>query len=135
MPPTLRRTAVSLIALGVLFSGAPSAEAASLEPLKVKTVTIKDRPVRFVLAVDGNTAYVLMKFRRNGKWRTVASDKTDCKYFPGSHDPSLQVQKADKQVLIGWFGPTDARMDEYGGYNVRRRTVDMFGTESCPPAG
>jgi hypothetical protein len=135
MPPTLRRLAVSFIALGLLFSGAPAADAGSLKTLKVKTVTIKDRPVRFVLAVDGKTAYVLMKFRRDGKWRTVASDKTDCKYFPGSHDPSLQVQKADRQVLIGWFGPTEDRMDEYGGYNVKRRTVDMFGAGSCPPAG
>jgi hypothetical protein len=45
------------------------------------------------------------------------------------------VQKADKQVLIGWFGPTGARMDEYGGYSVKRRTIDMFGAESCPRAG
>ena len=76
-----------------------------------------------------------MKFRRDGRWRTVASDRTECDYFRGSHDASLQVQKADKQVLVAWTSAGDEVAAEYGGYSVRRKTIEMFGADGCPAAG
>lgn len=128
-------TALAMVMLA-LPAAAPPASAAPLEPLVVKTVRIGDKPVRFVLAVDSNErAFVLMKFRRDGRWRTVASDRTDCKYYDGSHDPSLQVQKADRQVLVSWSGPGHDVTSEYGGYRVQRKTLQMFGAERCTAAG
>ncbi len=137
--------AAPLIALGLLApaaaapatSSAAAPVAIAVEPLVVKTVNIGGKRVRFVLAVDGDEkAYVRMKLRRDGRWKTVASDRTDCNYFDGSHDPFLQVQKPDKQVFVGWTGSGEGSTAEYGGYNVRRTTIEMYGTpEPCPAAG
>lgn len=135
MPRPSRLVIALALTVGLLLPGAPPTAAAPLKALVVKTVRINDKPVRFVLAVDGQKAFVLMKFRRDGKWRTVASDRTDCRYLRGSHDPSLQVQKADKQILVAWTGPDDTVAAEYGGYGVRRKSIEMFGAESCPAAG
>ncbi len=124
-----------VLALGLLLPSSPPTAAAPLRKLVVKTVRINDKPVRFVLAVDGEKAFVLMNFRRDGRWRTVASDRTDCEYYRGSHDPSLQVQKADRQVLVAWTGTDDTVAAEYGGFNIRRKTIEMWGAEACPAAG
>ena len=124
-----RLVVVPLVALGLVLPGPPPASAAPLERLVVKTVRIGDRPVQFVLAVDGVRAYVQMKFRRDGRWRTVASDRTDCNYRAGSYDPGLEVQKPDRQVLVTWANPGDYVVAEYGGFNVRRRTIEMWGSD------
>lgn len=141
---------VPLIALGLLTSAAPVASAPAgptrsapsapaVEPLQklvVRTVTIRDRRVRFVLAVDGaERGFVQMKFRRDGRWRTVAIDRTDCNYYDGSHDPFLQVQKPDKQVFVGWTGPGEDPSTNYGGYSVRHRTITMYDSDECSAAG
>ncbi|WP_344774541.1 hypothetical protein [Nocardioides panacisoli] len=100
------------------------------------TVTIAGKHVRFVLGLDGEKAYVVMKLRKDGRWRPVASDRTDCKYYQGSSSPALEVQKADKQVFVTWLGPNpEEGYAEYGGYDVKHRTLEMFGAESCPAAG
>ncbi|WP_183100405.1 hypothetical protein [Nocardioides pelophilus] len=153
MRAALRLLAVPLLALGLhgLTVPAPAAptaaptttptttpatSAAALEPLVVKTVRIGGKRVRFVLAVDRDErAFVRMKLRRDGRWKTVASDRTDCKYYDGSYDPGLVVQKPVKQVLIGWFGPGGDETNEYGGYNVRQRTIEMYGADACTAAG
>ena len=104
--------------------------------LVVKTVRIGGKRVRFALTVnDRERAFVQMRLRREGHWRTVASDRTECHYFDGSHDASLEIQKPDKQVLVAWSGPGDDVTAEYGGYNVHARTIEMFGAESCTAAG
>lgn len=128
-------TLVPLVIVGLALPGPPPASAAPLERLVVKTVQVGGKAVRFVLAVDGERAFVQMKFRRDGRWRTVASDRTDCRYFAGSHDPSLEVQKADRQVLVSWSGPGDDVTSEYGGFSVRQRTLEMFGSDGCTAAG
>jgi hypothetical protein len=125
-----RRIAVPVLAVGLLLPAAPPASAA-LDAVVVKTVRIGDRPVRFVLAVEGSKAFVLMKFKRKGKWRTVASDKSECVWNDSSYAPALQVQKADRQVLIGWTYQGGDQAAEYGGYNVKRQTIDMFGSDVC----
>lgn len=114
--------------------------AAPLEPLVVKTVKIGGKRVRFVLGVNADEkAFVQMKLRRDGRWRTVASDRTDCRYYDGSHDPTLRVQKPVKQVFVTWVGTNPEEVAaEYGGYNVRRKTIEMFGVPAdpgCPAAG
>ena len=140
-------TAASLLFLGTLAplptSSAASSSAprtAAVQPLVVKTVQIGGRRVRFVLGVnDDEKAFVQMKLRRDGRWRTVASDRTDCHYYDGSHDPTLAVQKPDKQVFVTWIGTNPEEVAaEYGGYNVHRRTIEMFGVDpevGCPAAG
>jgi len=144
--PVLRLVAVPLIAVGLqgLAVPAPAAPtpatstraAVALDPLVVKTVQIRGKRVRFVLGVDADErAFVQMKFRRDGRWRTVAIDRTDCRYFDGSHDAYLQVQKPVKQVFVGWSGPGDDATAEYGGYSVRRRTIEMYGADACTAAG
>lgn len=135
MPRPSRLVVPLLLVVGLLLHGAPPAGAAPLRQIVVKTVRIGDKPVRFVLAVDGRKAFVQMKFRRDGRWRTVASDRTECEYFRGSHDASLQVQRADKQVLVAWTSAGDEVAAEYGGYSVRRKTIEMFGADGCPAAG
>lgn len=125
---------VPLIAVTLVLPASPPASAA-LQPLVVKTVRIGDKPVRFVLAVDGTRAFVLMKFRRDGRWRTVASDRTDCNYRTGSYDPSLEIQRADRQVLVSWAAPGDFVVAEYGGYRVRQRTLEMWGSDGGCSAG
>lgn len=138
--------AAPLIALGLLVptapapaaSPTPAAAAIAVEPLVVTTVNIGGKRVRFVLAVDSEEkAYVRMKLRRDGRWRTVDSDRTECRYYEGSSNPGLEVQKPDRQVLVTWAGPNPEQVAaEYGGYNVRRNTIDMFGVdEDCPAAG
>jgi hypothetical protein len=145
MRPTLRHLAVPLITLGLLGLAAPSpaaptpagsATVVARQPLVVKTVMIGGKRVRFVLAVDADErAFVQMKFRRDGRWRTVASDRTDCNYYDGSHDAFLQVQKPVRQVFVGWTGPGEDGTAEYGGYNVRQKTIVMYGAEACTGAG
>jgi hypothetical protein len=115
---------------------AAATRAAAVQNLVVKTVRIGGKRVRFALVVDDRErAFVRMRLRRDGHWRTVASDRTDCHYYDGSHDASLEVQKRDKQVLVAWSGPGDDTTAEYGGYNVHARTLEMFGAESCTAAG
>src|SRR6187549_2061208 len=94
MPRPSRLLVPLLLVLGLVLTSAPPTSAAPLRQVYVKTVRIGDKPVRFVLAVDGVRAYVQMKFRRDGRWRTVASDRTDCNYRAGSYDPGIQVQRA-----------------------------------------
>lgn len=130
MNHSLRGAVVPLLALGLLLPNAPPASAAP-KPVAQKTVKIGDRPVRFVLAVDGSKAFVLMKLRRDGKWRTVASDRSECAWNDSSYQPALQVQKADRQILIGWSYKGGDEAAEYGGYNVKRKTIDMFGSDVC----
>lgn len=146
MRAALRLLAVPLLTLGLHglpvpapaapTAAAPTTAAAALEPLVVKTVRIGGKRVRFVLAVDRDErAFVRMKLRRDGRWKTVASDRTDCKYYDGSYDPGLVVQKPVKQVFIGWFGPGGDETNEYGGYSVRQRTIEMYGADACTAAG
>ncbi len=136
MPRLSRLLVPLLLVLGLVLTTAPSTSAAPLRQVYVKTVRIGDKPVRFVLAVDGVRAYVQMKFRRDGRWRTVASDRTDCNYRAGSYDPGIQVQRADRQVLVTWANPGDYVVAEYGGFSVRRRTIEMWGSDGgCTDAG
>ncbi len=136
MPRPSRLLVPLLLVLGLVLTSAPPTSAATLRQVYVKTVRIGDKPVRFVLAVDGVRAYVQMKFRRDGRWRTVASDRTDCNYRAGSYDPGIQVQRADRQVLVTWANPGDYVVAEYGGFNVRRRTIEMWGSDGgCTNAG
>jgi hypothetical protein len=130
MRTSARLLLLPLVVAALVLPGPPPASAA-VERLVVKTVRIGDKPVRFVLAVDGVKAFVQMKFRRDGRWRTVASDRTDCNYRAGSYDPGLQVQKADRQVLVTWANPGDYVVAEYGGFSVRRKTLEMFGSDGC----
>ena len=136
MPRLSRLLVPLLLVLGLVLTSAPPTSAAPLRQVYVKTVRIGDKPVRFVLAVDGVRAYVQMKFRRDGRWRTVASDRTDCNYRAGSYDPGIQVQRADRQVLVTWANPGDYVVAEYGGFSVRRRTIEMWGSDGgCTDAG
>ncbi len=125
-----RRAAVALAMSGLLLSAVPPAPAAA-ETLVTKTVRIGSKPVRFVLAVSGETASVKMQFKRKGSWRTVASDKTDCPYDDASRNPKLEVQKADDQVLVGWSQQGGGGSAEYGGYRIKNPSVDMYGSDSC----
>lgn len=134
MRRTLRSAAVLLGSLALLAPAAPAH--AALQPLVVKTVTIGGKHVRFVLGVEDEKGYVVMKLRKNGHWRAVARKRTDCNYWDGSSEPQLQVQKADKQVLVTWLGPNpEEGAAEYGGYDVKHQTLEMYGAETCPAAG
>ena len=132
----------SLMSTGLLVPAASTASGsaavvAAPQPLVVKTVRIGGKRVQFVLAADSDErAYVRMKLRRDGRWKTVATDRSECRFYAGSHDPFLQVQKPVKQVFIGWTGTGEDGTAEYGGYNVRRKTIEMYGTDQpCPAAG
>ncbi|KAA1421356.1 hypothetical protein F0U44_03365 [Nocardioides humilatus] len=148
MSRSVPAAATALLALALVAPPVATAEAARpaapradravapLTNLVVKTVQIGGRKVRFTLSInDRERAFVQMKLRRDGHWRTVASDRTECSYYDGSHDPALEVQKPTKQVLVGWDGPGDDHTDEYGGYSVHDKTIDMFGSEFCTAAG
>ena len=146
MRRTLLLVTASLISTGLLVPAASTATSTTVasaavlaapEPLVTKTVRIGGKRVQFVLAADADErAYVRMKLRRDGRWKTVATDRSECRYYAGSHDPFLQVQKAVKQVFIGWTGTGEGGTAEYGGYNVRRTEIVMYGVdEPCPAAG
>ncbi len=132
---TLLPVTLLVPAASVAASGSATTAAVAVQPLVVKTVRVGGKRVRFVLAVNNDErAFVQMKLRRDGRWRTVASDRTTCRYFDDSHDPTLEVQKRDKQVFVTWQGAVEGVSVEYGGFNVRRRTITMFGSEECAPA-
>lgn len=138
----MRRTRSLLLslalALGMVAAPAPPATtAAALPQLVAETTRIQGKAVRFVVVLDGETAYAQLKLRKHGKWRKLGQDRLDCKYWDGSHSASLEVQKADRQVLISWAGPVEGEFyAEYGGYRIRAGRINMYGVDgTCPSAG
>lgn len=131
------RSLLAALCLGLVLACVPPAPAAApLPQLVSETTKIQGKSVRFVVVRDGETAYVLLKLRKDGKWRTVGQDRLDCKYWDGSHDATIEVQKADRQVLIGWEGPVDGEFyAEYGGYRIKAKRINMWGADGCPSAG
>ena len=129
-------TIVPLAQVESATATSPHSSAAPLKNLVVKTATIGGRQVRFILAVDTRErTFVLLQQRLEGRWSTVGSDRTQCKYYDGSRRPGLAIQQQTQQVLVGWQGPGGDQTSEYGGYNIRRKTIEMFGADRCTAAG
>jgi hypothetical protein len=139
MRRTLRSAAVLLGSLALLAPAAPAHPAAApdLDTILVKNTTIGGKHVRFVLGVAGSEkAFVTFKVRRNGQWRKLDTAQTDCNYWDGSSNPSIEVEKTVKQILVSWVGPNpDQDASEYAGFNLKAGKLDMYGSDGCPAAG
>jgi hypothetical protein len=129
------RAPLALLAAFTLVGGTVPPSHAALDP--VASVSGKDggKKLKFVVGVDGTKAYVVMKIRKGGAFRSVDRAGLDCKYWDGSHDATIELQKADDQVLVSWTGPGGDVYSEYGGYDVGQGEVEAWGAESCPGQG